>query len=90
MEPVQRPHEEAGFAFDTVLEDLARTTDVATARWTAKVLEYPVDDLTLEGPIWPWTETIRPVALALLGVLIAVGVFALLRARRRRRRRETG
>ncbi|RXZ49426.1 AraC family transcriptional regulator [Agromyces fucosus] len=88
MEPVQRPHEEAGFAFDTVLEDLARTTDAATARWTAKVLEYPVDDLTLEGPVWPWAETIRPVALALLGVLIAVGVFALLRARRRRR--ETG
>lgn len=87
MEPVQRPHEQAGFAFDAVLKDLARTTDVATARWTAKVLEYPVDDLALEGPDWPWVEMIRPLALALLGVLIALGVFALLRARKNARRR---
>ncbi|KRC62140.1 AraC family transcriptional regulator [Agromyces sp. Root81] len=86
MDPVQYPHHRAGFAFDAVLQDLARTTDVATAQWTAKVLEYPVDDLTLEGPAWPWAETFRPLALALLGVLIALGVLALVRARRRGRR----
>ncbi|NYG21683.1 putative intracellular protease/amidase [Agromyces hippuratus] len=87
MDPVQYPHHQEGFAFDAVLLDLARTTDVATAQWTAKVLEYPVDDLTLEGPAWPWAETFRPLALALVGVLIVLGVFALLRGRRRATRR---
>ena len=86
MDPVQRPHHGPGFAFDAVLQDLARTTDVATAQWTAKVLEYPVDDLTLEGPAWPWAETFRPLALALLGVFIGLGVFALLRRKRATRR----
>lgn len=86
MDPVQYPHRQAGFAYDAVLQDLARTTDVATAQWTAKVLEYPIDELALEGPTWPWTETFRPLALALLGALIALGVLALLRARRPQRR----
>ena len=66
------PHRRPGFAYDAVLQDLARTTDVATARWTAKVLEYPVDHLTLDGPQWPWALTLRPLALAVLGVLIAL------------------
>ncbi|MCD2441776.1 DJ-1/PfpI family protein [Agromyces sp. SYSU K20354] len=79
------PHREAGFAFDAVLRDLARTTDVATAEWTAKVLEYPVDALALEGPAWPWAETFRPLLLAGVGVLAALGAFALARARRRGR-----
>ncbi|MGW9630545.1 DJ-1/PfpI family protein [Agromyces sp. NPDC055520] len=86
MEPVQHPHRQAGFAYDAVLQDLARTTDVATARWTAKVLEYPVDGLALEGQAWPWTETLHPLALALLGVFIALAAFAVVRSRRRARR----
>ncbi|WP_232499729.1 DJ-1/PfpI family protein [Agromyces humatus] len=84
MEP-EYPHRTAGFAFDSVLQDLARTTDVATAEWTAKVLEYPVDDLALEGPSWPWAETFRLLLLAAVGVLLALGAFALVRARRRGR-----
>ena len=87
MEPVQYPHHRAGFAFDAVLQELARTTDVATAEWTAKVLEYPIDGLALEGEAWPWAETFRPLALALVGVLVALGAFALLRARKNARRR---
>lgn len=84
MVPVH-PHHQPGFAFDAVLQDLARTTDVATAQWTAKALEYPIDDLALDGPSWPWAETFRPLALALLGALTALGMLALLRARRRAR-----
>ena len=86
-EPVH-PHHGSGFPFDGVLQDLARTTDVATARWTAKVLEYPIDDLALSGPAWPWTETLRPVGLAAVGVLAALGVFALVRRARGGSRRE--
>ncbi|MBO3089185.1 DJ-1/PfpI family protein [Cellulomonas dongxiuzhuiae] len=75
------PHERPGFAYDAVLQDLARTTDVATARWTAKVLEYPVDGLPLDGPSWPWALTLRPLALGVLGVLVALGVLGLMRRR---------
>ncbi|WP_246205486.1 DJ-1/PfpI family protein [Agromyces salentinus] len=81
------PHREPGFAYDAVLQDLARTTDVATARWTAKALEYPVDGLRLEGEAWPWTETVRPLALALLGVVLALAGYALARRWRRRPRK---
>lgn len=80
------PHHGAGFAYDGVLQDLARTTDVATAVWTAKVLEYPIDDLALEGESWPWAETFRPLALAVLGALAALGAFALVRRLRGRTR----
>ncbi|MCC2333833.1 DJ-1/PfpI family protein [Cellulomonas sp. zg-Y908] len=77
------PHERPGFAYDAVLQDLARTTDVATARWTAKVLEYPVDGLPLAGPSWPWALTLRPLALGVLGVLVALGARGLVRRRTR-------
>lgn len=76
------PHRQAGFAYDPVLQDLARTTDVATARWTAKILEYPLDGVRLHGPAWPWVRTVRPVALAGLGLLAALAVRALRHRRR--------
>ncbi|WP_158845955.1 DJ-1/PfpI family protein [Saccharothrix deserti] len=54
------PHQEPGFPFDGVLLDLARTTDVATAEWTAKVLEYPTDHLALTGPVrWAVNSSLR-------------------------------
>jgi transcriptional regulator GlxA family with amidase domain len=81
LEPVYL-HQEGGFPFDGVLRDLARTTDVATATWTARVLEYPTDHLALSGSAWPWTETLRPFGLAFLGVLAALGLLRWSRARR--------
>lgn len=88
-EPVH-PHHGPGFPYDGVLQDLARITDVSTARWTAKVLEYPIDDLALAGQAWPWTETLAPVGLATVGVLAALGAFALVRRARGGPRREHG
>ncbi|MCX6465103.1 MAG: DJ-1/PfpI family protein [Pseudonocardiales bacterium] len=75
------PHARGGFAFDATVADLAATTDVATARWTAKALELPVDGDTLSGPAWPWAPT--AVLLGLLVVPVPVAV-AILRAVRRR------
>ena len=43
--PVVYLHQQPGFAFDAALRDIARTRDVATARWVAKTLEYPMTDL---------------------------------------------
>lgn len=85
MDAPTHPHHGPGFPYDGVLQDLARTTDVATARWTAKVLEYPIDDLGLSGDPWPWAETFRPVALAASGALLAFGMIALVRRGRDRR-----
>ena len=63
-------HDRPGFAFDAAVADLARSTDLATARWTAKVLELPTDGLALDGPAWPWVPTLVPVVLALLSALL--------------------
>jgi putative intracellular protease/amidase len=64
-------HEEPGFAFDAALTDLARTTDVPTARWAAKMLEYPEGDLDLRGPGLPWTLLAAP----LLTTLVVAGLL---------------
>jgi hypothetical protein len=76
-------HARPGFAYDAVLADLAWTTDVATARWTAKVLELPTDGLVLTGSAWPWVPTLVPVVLLLVGAAIVVAVLRLIRRRTR-------
>jgi putative intracellular protease/amidase len=72
-------HDRPGFAYDVAVSGLARDTDVATARWTAKALELPTDDVVFEGRAWPWWPTAVPVVLVLLGV---AGVVLVLRRRR--------
>ncbi|UMP04605.1 DJ-1/PfpI family protein [Amycolatopsis sp. EV170708-02-1] len=72
-------HAEPGFPFDAVLEDLARTTDAATTRWTARTLEYQPAHLALDGEAWPWTVALRPFGLAVLGLLVAFGIRAVSR-----------
>ncbi|MFK0248157.1 DJ-1/PfpI family protein [Amycolatopsis azurea] len=74
-------HAAPGFPFDAVLEDLMRTTDVATTRWTARTLEYRPDHLAFDSDAWPWTITLRPFGLAVLGLLAAFGIRALYRRR---------
>ncbi|MDI1464773.1 DJ-1/PfpI family protein [Catellatospora sp. KI3] len=76
----QRPDE---FSFDPVLRDLAAHTDRATALASARFTEYPTDQLTLDGPAWPWRPTLL---LALtLALATAVGLLPLLLSRPRRR-----
>jgi len=74
-------HDAPGFAFDGALRDIARTRDVATARWVAKTLQYPTRP-RLAGPAWPWTLTLRPILLAAAAVTAVLGI-QLLRRRRR-------
>jgi putative intracellular protease/amidase len=75
-------HDEPGFAFDAALADIARTRDVATARWVAKTLQYPTTDPPLAGPAWPWTLTLRPILLAAGAITAVLGVRFLGRRRR--------
>ncbi len=57
-------HDRPGFAFDGALRDIAASTDVATARWVAKTLQYPGQEPPLTGGRWPWALTLRVVLLA--------------------------
>jgi hypothetical protein len=57
-------HDRPGFAFDGALRDIAAGTDVATARWVAKTLQYPGQEPTLTGGRWPWALTLRVVLVA--------------------------
>ncbi|MFD0662791.1 DJ-1/PfpI family protein [Thermocatellispora tengchongensis] len=83
--PVEFLRSRPGFAFDAALRDVARTMDVPTARWAAKVLEYPADGLGLSGPGWPWTLALRPLLLGLAGLAVALGATWLIRRARTRR-----
>ncbi|MEU6798948.1 DJ-1/PfpI family protein [Nonomuraea wenchangensis] len=80
--PVEYLQARPGFAFDEALRDVARTMDVSTARWAAKVLEYPADGLGLSGPGWPWTLALRPLLLGLTGLAAALGAAWLVRRAR--------
>lgn len=77
--PTTYLHEQPGFAFDPALRELASTMDLPTARWAAKVLEYPAAGLGLSGPTWPWTLTLTPIFLGLTGMALLAGTLALAR-----------
>ncbi|MEU0532932.1 DJ-1/PfpI family protein [Amycolatopsis tolypomycina] len=74
-------HDRPGFPYDTAVSGLSRHTDVATAQWTAKVLELPADGIVFEGDAWPWLPTAVPIVLVLLG---SAAVFVVVRLRRNR------
>jgi hypothetical protein len=75
-------HSRPGFAFDAALADIARTRDVATARWVAKTLQYPTTNPRLSGSAWPWTLTLRPILIAGAAAIAAAVGLQLLRRRR--------
>ncbi len=83
--PVEYLHTRPGFAFDPALRDMAASMDVPTARWTGKILEYPVTDAGLEGPAWPWAPVLRVLLLGAAGVAVALGAGWLVRRWRARR-----
>ena len=75
-------HRQSGFAFDGALRDIARTRDVATARWVAKTLQYPATNPQLSGPAWPWALSLRPILLAAAAIAAVLGIRFLGRRQR--------
>ena len=79
--PVPLPDRPA-YAFDAALRDIAAVDDVATARWVAKSLGYPLPSVDADARGWPWALVLRPLAI---GVLAAGAVLLVAGAVRRRR-----
>ena len=75
-------HTQPGFGFDAALRDIARTWDVATARWVAKTLQYPNTNAQLSGPAWPWKLTLRPILIAAAVIAAIVSIQLLRRGQR--------
>jgi hypothetical protein len=62
----------AGFPFDATLSDLAKHENAPVAKFTARLLEYPIGHLGLAGGGWPFAHLLRPLAVGLLGLALAV------------------
>jgi hypothetical protein len=62
----------AGFPLDATLSDLAKHENAPVARFTARLLEYPIGHLGLAGGGWPFALLLRPLAVGLLGLALAV------------------
>jgi putative intracellular protease/amidase len=71
-------HAPADFPLDATLSDLAQHENAPVARFTARLLEYPTDHLGLTGGGWPYAHLLRPLAVGLLGLALAVLVERLL------------
>jgi putative intracellular protease/amidase len=70
------------FGLEPVLEDLARTADVATARFALRRLEYRSDSIRLEGSAAPWRTLAFPFLLGAIGLAIAATLARATRAAR--------
>jgi hypothetical protein len=70
------------FGLEPVLEDLARTADVATARFALRRLEYRSDSVRLEGSAVPWCTLAFPFLLGATGLAIVATLARAARAAR--------
>jgi putative intracellular protease/amidase len=77
----------AGFPFDATLSDLAEHENAPVAKFTARLLEYPIGHLGLAGGGWPFAYLLRPLAVGLPGLALAVLTGCLLGSATKRIRR---
>jgi AraC family transcriptional regulator, transcriptional activator FtrA len=69
---VEEPAAAGGFIYDVALTDMARRSSPAAALEAARGLEYPVTHLGLASALPPVTLMMRPLLLALVGIVAAV------------------
>jgi AraC family transcriptional activator FtrA len=74
-------HAEAGqrFGLEPVIEDLARTTDLPTARFALKRLEFRSETIRFEGSTVAWRTLPLALALGVVGALVALSLGRLSR-----------
>jgi putative intracellular protease/amidase len=68
------------FGLEPVIEDLAKTSDVPTARFALKRMEYRSSSVLFAGAGAPWWALSVASALALTGLAAAFGAFRVVRA----------
>jgi AraC family transcriptional activator FtrA len=80
-------HANAGdrFALEPVLEDLARTADLPTARFALRRLELRSRTIRLEGSAIAWHTLLRGPGLGLLAALVVLGLGRVVIGRRNTR-----
>lgn len=74
------------FSLEPVMEDLARTADLPTARIALKRVEYRSASIALAGPAIPWRTLPLPLALGATGVALVLLVRHLGRTHGRAKR----
>jgi putative intracellular protease/amidase len=62
----------ADFPLDATLSDLAKHENASVARFTGRLLEYPIGHLGLAGGGWPFAYLLRPLAVGFLGLALVV------------------
>ncbi len=74
--PIQylHAHEPERFGLEPVLEDLALTSDVMTAQFAQRRMEYRSRSVRLQGARLPWLVFASPLLLGAVGVLVLWGV----------------
>ncbi len=81
--PVEQIHQAAGYAYDVTLADMARRTGSALTREAVYMLEYPAQ-LPADVPLYPPGLITREIALALVGLGLAVLIDRWIAARKQR------
>lgn len=74
------------FSLEPVLENLARSSDVATARFATRHMEYRSEDVKLAGSTVGANVVWVPLLLAALGACLSYGTISLLEAKKNQRR----
>lgn len=70
------------FGLEPVLEDLARSSDLPTARFAQRRMEYRSSNVRLEGSGVAWRALVPALALGALGILLAMAIVHLISRRR--------
>ena len=86
--PITRLHDSPQHrpAFEAPLEDLARQTNVPTAAFANKRLEYRAASLQLSGPGWPILLILQPLLIGAVGIGLAWWIIRRRDLRRQQRR----
>jgi AraC family transcriptional regulator, transcriptional activator FtrA len=60
------------YVFEPALEDLAKQTDIPTAKFASRRLEYRGDALQLEGNLVPFGVILKPIIIGLTSLLLVI------------------
>lgn len=69
------------YVLEPILEDLAKHTDVLTAKYAARRLEYRGEDMHLTGSPVSLGNIFKPMLIGLLSLLLVIFIFRLFKSK---------